>query len=159
MAAAGSSPSFSSSSKRCVPCFFLQFSPDPWLVRGFPAPSSTPPSMACIYAAQLGCCCSSTYLLLQKEGGLIQDIDQNFHLFASKGDELKDPPRPSTGALCLSFSERSGHFPLSSLWEENRKWCAKCILNHSTVPNVQYTSAYSRSSCNTIVRCCSISIQ
>jgi hypothetical protein len=99
MAAAGSSPSSSSSSKRCVPCFFLHFSPDPWLVRGFPAPSSTPPSMACFYAAQLGCYCSSTYLLLQKEGGLIQNLDQNFHLFASKGDESKDPPRPSTGAF------------------------------------------------------------
>jgi hypothetical protein len=115
MAAAGSSPS-SSSSKRCVPCSFLH----PLSLHGSRAwvpCSSTPPSMASLVL------CSTARLLLQlkpcllKTRPIMQDLDQSFPFLAAKCDESEDPPSQSTvlflvecdamaEKLCLSFCDQ-----------------------------------------------------
>jgi hypothetical protein len=94
MAAAGSSPS-SSSSKRCVPCSFLH----PLSLHGSRAwvpCSSTPPCMASLVL------CSTARLLLLlkpcllKTRPIMQDLDQSFPFVAAKCDESEDPPSQST---------------------------------------------------------------
>ena len=118
--------------------------------------------------------CSTARLLLQlkpclfKTRPIMQDLDESFHFFAAKCDE-SDPPSQRTvlflvecdamaEKLCLSFSEPAVLPP-----PLGGKLCAKCILNHSTIPDLQYLSSYSgldleifhesetKSSCNLIL--------